>query len=444
MFEKLRVVNFRSILDSGDINFSNLNIIVGPNNSGKSSILYTLLMLKQTLKDKDPKSTLVTSGPHIDIGGYLDFIHGHDPEGKLGIEFELKEEAFPELKGIRFTKGGIKPFTKYKLTFCFNADTNSIEIKTFDIADKQSKKRYRGTLENKKWLLAGITPELEPHIRPRIDHFLPFFTPTGKGPTDKKIASEGFDLFMASRLQIGVLEHLFDDILYVGPIRERIPHYGILGSMPYTELGPSGQNLMRVLSDAGKWGRSKRTIIQELNYWLDKKFKILKNVRIKNIDTGGTVKAILADDPRGHKDINLASMGSGLSQIVPVIVQTVLTPKKGCLIVEQPEIHLHPASQANLGDLFVQYAKEGRQLIIETHSEHLLLRIRRRIAEKKISPKLVKVFFVEKRGTQTRLNTLDLEENGHFAHWPKGFFEEGYQEAMAIADAQLRMKRTLQ
>ncbi|MFC1605222.1 DUF3696 domain-containing protein, partial [Planctomycetota bacterium] len=119
-------------------------------------------------------------------------------------------------------------------------------------------------------------------------------------------------------------------------------------------------------------------------------------------------------------------------------VQTVLTPKNGCLIVEQPEIHLHPAAQANLADLFVHYANEGKQLVVETHSEHLLLRVRRRIAEGKISPDKVRIFLVEKSGTSTRIRCLKLEKNGHFQRWPKGFFEEGYKEAMAIAEAQLK------
>jgi predicted ATPase len=173
-----------------------------------------------------------------------------------------------------------------------------------------------------------------------------------------------------------------------------------------------------------------------LDYWLDRKFKILKNVKIVDIDKECTVKALIADDPRGNKSINLAAMGSGLSQLVPVVVQTILTPPQGCLLVEQPEIHLHPAAQADLADLFIKCAKDKRQIIIETHSEHLLLRVRRRIAEGKISPDLVRIFFVEKRRGETKVDTISLQKNGHFEHWPRGFFEEGYKEAMAIAEAQ--------
>jgi predicted ATPase len=128
-------------------------------------------------------------------------------------------------------------------------------------------------------------------------------------------------------------------------------------------------------------------------------------------------------------------MGCGISQLVPVIVHTVLTPESGCLLVEQPEIHLHPSAQADLADLFIENAKFKRQFFVETHSEHFVLRLRRRIAEGRIKPERVKIFFVEKIGGITRVRSLNLKSDGHFVEWPKGFFEEGYKEALAIAEA---------
>jgi len=133
-------------------------------------------------------------------------------------------------------------------------------------------------------------------------------------------------------------------------------------------------------------------------------------------------------------------MGSGLSQLVPVIVQTIITPKTGCVLIEQPEIHLHPAAQAVLGDLFVKYAKNNKQIIVETHSEHLLLRVRRRVAEGKISPDLVSIFFVDKSKNETRIRKLNLKKDGHFKSWPAGFFEGGYRDAVALAMAQTEDK----
>ena len=103
-------------------------------------------------------------------------------------------------------------------------------------------------------------------------------------------------------------------------------------------------------------------------------------------------------------------------------------------MVEQPEIHLHPSLQAELADLFIDIMKTGRrQILVETHSEHLLLRIRRRIAEGTLKPDQVAILFVEKHGGESKVRRLDLNSRGHFSDWPKGFFDEAYQEAMALA-----------
>ncbi|MFC2022387.1 DUF3696 domain-containing protein [Chloroflexota bacterium] len=88
-----------------------------------------------------------------------------------------------------------------------------------------------------------------------------------------------------------------------------------------------------------------------------------------------------------------------------------------------------------MADLFIENTKGDRQFVIETHSEHFILRLRRRIAEGKISPDKVGIFYVEKNRGATRIEKLNLQANGHFETWPAGFFEEGFAEALAIAAA---------
>ena len=96
MFEMLRIKNFRSIRDSGPITLSKLNVLVGCNNSGKSLILAVLLLLKQTLLDKDPNSVLVTSGPLVDLGSYLDIVPAPADKCALEVEFRLtRSTKFP-------------------------------------------------------------------------------------------------------------------------------------------------------------------------------------------------------------------------------------------------------------------------------------------------------------------------------------------------------------
>jgi hypothetical protein len=128
-------------------------------------------------------------------------------------------------------------------------------------------------------------------------------------------------------------------------------------------------------------------------------------------------------------------VGVGISQLVPVVVAAV---DKSCPLVgiEQPELHIHPRLQAELGDLFLEAAAEdGRVFLLETHSEHLMLRLLRRIRETTegelpeassgLRPDQVAVFYVDNNDGQVRVTPLRIEPTGEFLdRWPKGFFDE--------------------
>ena len=449
MFETLRIKNFRSIADSGPIQFSKLNVLLGCNNSGKSSILSILLLLKQTLLDKDRSTTLVTSGPLVDLGSYLDMVRSKPERTPLQIEFKLSRSTSFPFADVRFnvsdgkrkkaseTKGTKnKERTQYdhwKLSFVYDPDRNEVVVQSFDVRDSISGSRIAGVRRRASWTLEGIPETIRQHTEVYFNHFIPGLRPKGPEPP-KKIARQVLDFAFTLQMKFSLLEWQFQRLSYVGPIRERIPRYAILGTMPYSELTPSGQNLMRVLSS--KAGRSQsKPLVKQLNRWLDRKFKMLRNVRIVNLEKGGLVKTLVAEDPSGKMQINLAATGAGVSQIVPVVVQTLLAPKDGCLIVEQPEIHLHPAAQTTLADLFLEHLQDGRQYVVETHSEHFVLRLRRRVAEGQAKADDLNLLFVEKTGSETKIRPLRIGRSGQFNEWPENFFEEGYQEAMALAEA---------
>jgi predicted ATPase len=163
---------------------------------------------------------------------------------------------------------------------------------------------------------------------------------------------------------------------------------------------------------------------------------MLESLELVDVDDAGTILALLGDERNGFSRINLANMGEGLSQLLPIITRVLTTPENGSLLIEQPELHLHPAAQADLADLFISGAENGRnQCIVETHSEHLLLRLRRRIAEGVVDPAIVGVLYVERDGSESTVRSLDLDGAGQFEDWPKGFFDERYREALAIAEA---------
>ena len=156
----------------------------------------------------------------------------------------------------------------------------------------------------------------------------------------------------------------------------------------------------------------------------------------------GTFSVNLSSIRTKGLSVNFADTGFGLSQVLPLIVQGLYDPADGLIIAEQPEIHLNPKLQGKLADLFVYMANSGKGVIVETHSEHLLLRLRRLIAEKKINTENVAIYFIEKEDDISTAKMIPIKDNGHIDPnlWPKGFFEDSLHEAFQLATIQSRSK----
>ena len=183
-------------------------------------------------------------------------------------------------------------------------------------------------------------------------------------------------------------------------------------------------------------------LVHLVNEWFER-FEIPYNLDVRKVGdmavSGEHIALVLVDQASGTP-VTLADVGFGINQILPVIVEGVdfFTGHEGrVLCVEQPEIHLHPRLQANLADLMIANitGKGEKQWIVETHSELLILRIQRRIRERKLQHSDVSVLYVDPNADDTegsKISQLRLDENGDFIDaWPDGFFEEGFDELMA-------------
>ncbi|OZF33042.1 hypothetical protein CH294_18105 [Rhodococcus sp. 14-2483-1-1] len=133
-------------------------------------------------------------------------------------------------------------------------------------------------------------------------------------------------------------------------------------------------------------------------------------------------------------DRDLTTIGVGASQLLPVLVAVLSAPPRSILLVEQPELHLHPAVQSRLADFFL-FARTDIKLVIETHSEYVVTRLRRRVAEDSVDPARIEVVFVEHRDTASIARSVPINDLGDFEFWPEGFFDAQDIDSLAIIRA---------
>lgn len=448
MFTAIRLQNFKSYDDSDWIDLRPLTFMVGPNNAGKSTILHAILLFKQTLQDRSTDVPLVTAGQFVELGTFKDMLRSDASTRKRDLKISVRvddlggEEYFAP-SSARKREGQSTPFaTQLEVAFRFNSKRRKIELQSARFSrDGEISVDYSRT--GGKRNISSVSERVRKHLAVHCLHFLPVLRPTGPAPRSSKLTRQVMDLYYFSRLQANQWQDIFKKVSHVDPLRLPIPWYVLQGRMPSSDIGAGGEHLLRLLASPEKFDRSKQTLATMVDHWISERFNMLKHLHLRDVDELGVMKSLVGDEVGGPKNINLAGMGEGISQLLPIVAQTISTGRNECLLVEQPEIHLHPAAQADLGDLFVDSLKgsTGKQFIIETHSEHLLLRVRRRIAEGALDPKKVAILFVEKRKGGSNVRLVELSGNGHFEDWPDGFFEEGYREALALAKASAKRNK---
>jgi AAA15 family ATPase/GTPase len=228
------------------------------------------------------------------------------------------------------------------------------------------------------------------------------------------------------------------NILYLGPQRQSPERYFTFSGLQTGYVGKSGENVLNMLISNPK-------IKDRVNFWFEKLAIGYKLDLIPLSSPKGEVKdvySLLLSEQSNGVHVGLTDVGFGLSQVLPVIVQSVVSQEK-TILIEQPEYHLHPRLQAELGDMFIESAlgEQKNTFLIETHSEHLILRILRRIRETSegtlpegatpITPDQVSVAYVQPGPEGSQIIPLPITEDGEFSRpRPEGFFADRAQELM--------------
>ncbi|EEY6239563.1 TPA: DUF3696 domain-containing protein [Escherichia coli] len=460
MLSNIKLNNFKSFSSETEIPLAPITLIYGPNSSGKSSIIQSLLALKQTLIGNNKNGEFISSGECLDLGDFESVISNHDLAENLSISIAFKngmnikeyndEFMFQPIFGaddIRhfsttYKYSEINPTTnltsnknylsdfKYTVTQSksdkkifgidvlgsklgsFSFDNNGFDdlATFFNRRDRRSKKleipEYYNELISAKILISPILS-------------IPIYSPVRE---DFNIISNYFNSIAYE------IRHELLKINYLGPLRTH-PRRFYSSERENVKKNKGQTNLGADLYYGGSSGQ------ERVNYWMNK-FDIPYKLSVENIGNNitGNIISLMLCDTRNNTSVTPADVGFGIGQVLPIITCAV-TKKNQTICVEQPEIHLHPRLQAHLADLFIETSSnaDGNQWIIETHSEALMLRLQRRIREKKINKNSVKVLYVDVGMSGTSVMELPLDDEGDFLkHWPEGFFEERMKETMGI------------
>ena len=150
--------------------------------------------------------------------------------------------------------------------------------------------------------------------------------------------------------------------------------------------------------------------------------------------------------PGTKRPHDLTHVGVGVSQVLPILVASLLSEPDTTLIFEQPELHLHPKVQTRLADFFLSITQLGKQCVLETHSEYLINRIRFRVAAAAVEQnpwvEAVKMYFVERPPEGSTFQEVKINEYGAVVDWPEGFFDQSQQEAEAILRAAMTKRKS--
>lgn len=468
MFEKICIKNFKSISDWQDLKLAPITLIYGPNSSGKSTIIQSLLLLQQTMLKPNKNGGLVTNGLNLKLGNFPVIVNKHDlskdisfnleysyidngrEEKKYHKRFEFvygyigssNEQSFSFLKNYKYStemqleKKKINVINEFVNNLVLNnplkmtkeeVEENSISFKYSDnnnyLFDDIHKLKIDKAIIKKMITL--------PTYKSTLNYAVPSSTELSfdlSSMNTQKIHPEQFKVTqivndIVTRNALNLKDKL-SSISYIGPLRKRIKKIYMLENDSEISVGMDGDNIGYFLSS------QESTLLVKINeYFL--KYEIPYEILIKKLgdDSTGPIISILLKDLRTDTIVGPSDVGVGISQILPVIVEGIIR-ENSTICVEQPEIHLHPKLQADLAEFFVDTCKNN-QWIIETHSESLMLRLQKllRTKDTRIKPEDISIIYVNPTSNGSKIHHIRLNEDGNFRdEWPAGFFDERIDE----------------
>ena len=420
MLERLKLTNFKS-WEHAEVGFGRITGLFGTNSSGKSSLVQFLLLLKQTRESTDRAATLDLNGRFVELGTAKDVVHAHDESGV--INFELGYEHDSEFRiDSPFGQGRERIASSKHLAIRAEVDISQRAFQSRTLVYSVGEARF--ALEPKegdssRFDLTAAVPDSDFSFTRTTGRAWPL-----RGPEKVYRFPDRVRKYFQNASFLADLEAEFerelDRLYYLGPLREHPRRDYLWARSRPSDVGEKGQRTIDAIiaaQDAGEKQNLKRLgrrkpFPEIIAHWL-RELDLIDQFSIAEIAPGSSRWQARVKAHARAPEVMLTDVGFGVSQVLPVITLLHYVPRGSTVLLEQPEIHLHPLAQAGLADVIVNAAVHRNvQVILESHSEHLLLRLQRRIAEERIEADKVSLYFCHAHGGVSEIERLELDMFG--------------------------------
>ena len=462
LIDSICLKNFKAFQDTGTLPLKKITLLVGKNSAGKSSLIKSILGASQTSRQTSPDDThFRLIGDYTNLGTYTDTVHENDANTDFSIEFGIidpkdrvynlqytfcKNEKNPlgtSLKGIKvhhegkFLLSGGKPLKNQPKDRSGFGHLGILlsrpKMTNAEYFEKKDNQGFNPEVMKKLQELMNDTQRKEGKEEAKIlqINIRDFAIDVSKKGMQGLIDLEGLDeigrhigdTVLISRL----IDSVLDRAIYLSGVREEPTREARLAQSSGNRVGIKGESLAIMLHQR----RNNKEFMDKFNRHLQV-LEIAEKATTapsymksegKEVETG-YIKILLQ---KQGKNRTLMDLGFGTSQVLPVVFELGLRRNR-LILIEQPELHLHPAAQSEIGSLLSFSIEQGNQLIVETHSANLIERLRKLIREGKLSNKDVNIIYIGKdeQNGGSRCDVIGFDEKGEFTEaWPEeSFFGE--------------------
>ncbi|VVB93271.1 DNA replication and repair protein RecF [uncultured archaeon] len=461
MIKKITLDNFKAFKHA-EIEIKPITILVGPNNGGKSSILQAIGLIQQTLKLGGPEEVLKFRTPHLNLGNFDTLIHQDLEKKEMHFNFELEDGKYFDINVLK------NPDNNEVYVKDFSCNNGRFEYTINEITKKKGTPKDESAYYVPKTFKFDIKTSGKEKYKEFFETFIPTFYRNNfffiiafyEEKKDKMFLIP--DIFESTKSKANIrsdfMENLrfylnlqkistdfyqnikqdFQNIIYIGPLRAIARRSYEKGD--YNDVGTEGEHAVQILA-------SNSEIRNDSQEYL-KKMDIVNSLYVSEMEENSKIFEFKLKTKITDKEVNYADTGSGTAQILPLIVQSLKQQKESLILIEQPEIHLHPKIQADLADFFVKFASNERKFLLETHSDYFIERIRYCIMNEDISSDNVAIYYIEQDEDKkcSTYTEIKINSKGQYStsNLPDGNLPDNYVTNFKLEENRKMMKKLLE